>query len=224
MQYRQEQFLRAFQRARRFYREHANALGNYANAPARKKLDSSISQLEAAFEGQVRTEKTAMALTARKHELRHELREHHLRILVSIARAELGDLDVAKMRTFTVPRIRAYDVALLTAARAIRKAAAPHAAVFVAHGAERSFLGELDAAIDALERCIIARDRELLEHRRHVIAVDLALARGREALGILGALVQSALGRKRPDLVSEWKSAVRIPAKPGPARKRRARG
>ena len=62
-----------------------------------------------------------------------------------------------------MPHIRTNDADLLGAARALRKAAAVKPVAFVKLGLTMRFLDKLDAAIDALQDTIVARDGELLE-------------------------------------------------------------
>ena len=223
MQYRQGATLAAYRRGQDYYTRYAELLGAYADSPARRRLDRVVRNLETAFAGQVRTAKAAEGLTERKHELREALRDRQMRLITAIGNADFT-AELKHMRAFRVPRIRTNDADLLGAARALRKAAAAQPEVFVKTGLlRRTFLNEFDAAIDALQDTIIAREGELLEHRRHCLAVVGLIVQGREVLNMLTSFVLAKFLSSRPDLVGEWKTAIRISEKPGPSRKRRAK-
>ena len=180
---------------------------------------------ETAFSQQVRSAKAAEAVTARTHERRHAHREREMLAITAIGNAPLTVPELKHMRSFRVPHILTNDAELLGAARALRKAAAVQPAAFVkVGGLPPRFLDELDAAIDALQDTIIARQGELLEHRRHTLAVVGLIVQGREVLRMLTSFVNKKFLRTRPDLVGEWKTAIRISEKPGPSRKRRGKG
>lgn len=222
MQYRQGATLAAYRRGQAYFRRRAAELGRYADVPAKRRLDRLIEGLAGAFAGEVRTTKTAEALTERKHELRQHLRNVQMASIVAIARASrLLGLGIDGMSAFRVPRIRTSDLTLLAEARALRKAAKPNASVFVHMGLSRNFLEEFDAVVDELNEVIVAHAGQLLQHHKYSVAAKVFIRQGRETLDMLTALVRVALGRRRPDLMAEWHSAIRVAGKPGPARKRR---
>ena len=224
MQYRQGATLAAYRRGQDYFTRYAELLGRFADSPARRRLDRVVKRLETAFAQQVRSAKAAEGLTERKHDLRQALRDGQMRLITAIGRADLAP-ELKHMREFRVPRIRTDDAELLSAARALRHAAAAQPAAFVKIGGlRRTFLNDFDAAIDALQDTIVAREGQLLEHRRHCLAAVGLILQGREVLRMLTSFVNMKFHGTRPDLVGEWKMAIRISEKPGPSRRRRGGG
>jgi hypothetical protein len=110
---------------------------------------------------------------------------------------------------FRLPSAR-NDYELATAARRFQQEAAPLKAQFVSHGLPKSFLTDLQAALDAFERA--AQDRlAAIETSAAAAAgigtaMDLALA----ALTRLDAIVANTL-RGEPTLMAAWTTARRVP-------------
>ncbi|MDA1080337.1 MAG: hypothetical protein O2973_01475 [Gemmatimonadetes bacterium] len=219
MQGRQVEELQAYQRMEAFISRNAAHLGTIPNTLPRRNIVAAIKAITEAFTAQARTERMRQSLTTKKHDLREALRRE-MGPLIALPQATSMAPELENMRNLRFPPIRIDDMTLIGDARALRKMAARHEAVFIRCGRKRNFLEHLDGMIAALEECIMARDGERVEHRRQTILVVTELKRARFNRDILTATMKEQLREPRPDLLKAWMAAIRMRQKPGPKRKR----
>ncbi len=212
MQHHEGEVVGSLRRAKWFLVEHTGALGPFAESPASARLDELIRDMESNHSVQHGTVKESKAATVSKAELRRALRLEHMQPISAIARSRLAGIDTPKMAKFSVPNTSASDVALLAAGRAMSSAAAEYTQVFVDEKLPADFLEQLDAAVVALQDTIVARDGDKLQRRRATLGLRGQLLLARELFNILTGFVRKSFA-KQPEVIGEWLTAIRIPAK-----------
>jgi len=89
--------------------------------------------------------------------------------------------------------------------------------VFIEQQLPATFLDDLRAAVAAVQTAIAARDDARLRHGAATQSVQDQIVWARSVVRILDSLVVKQL-RDRTDLLSAWKTAKQVYAKPGVAR------
>jgi uncharacterized coiled-coil protein SlyX len=203
----QQAQLDALRDAQRFLDSEPTALASVNRTMTRKALDDIITELETQGTLQVQSATDALNGTTRKDELRVELREHHMQLLAEIARTKLAHSPL--ISRFRVPRVRASDTSLITAALAIVNdtgdfcgrsrsrfcGAAAHAYRRVPRSRDQpqSLAGEREAG-DALgERCVGDRARDRADSRLYRATRDEGFTG--TACGVAGGEAREGQGR-----------------------------
>ena len=172
----------------------------------RAMLDDVVAQLTARAVEQESAALVRDGVTARMATLRTTLRDQHMRPIAEIAQALLAkEPDLAALR---LPA-RKDPEGLVNAAVAMAQAAAPHTAVFVAHGRPVEFLQALTAAADDLRQALDERGAIRSARKGSTKAVAAEGARGRTAVRLLDAVIRPMI-LTNPKLLGEWDSARRI--------------
>lgn len=214
MRYRQEAEMERLRRAKVFGQAHGAELGGAASAPAFARLDEALTALSNADTLQAGAVQRAQSDTASLQRLRDDLRDRHVRPIVRIAQARRLEIPNAAMTKFNAAFAKLSDASLLTAARAVAVAAEENYTVFRDEGLPNEYLDQLRAAVTALENALMQRDGHRASRKRGVTGIDGSLRDSREIIRILDGLVTRQLSH-RPDLMAEWKQAIRIKQKPG---------
>jgi len=109
---------------------------------------------------------------------------------------------------FQLPR-SAGARALLTAARAFARDAAPLTAEFIRHEMPPDFLDDLNADIRNLERAIGERSSSREAHVKATLAIDAAMEKGLTALQRLDTIARNKLREDMPTLAA-WDRACHV--------------
>ena len=217
MEQRQEDRLAAFKRADAFIDWRAPELEAVVRSTLRARLGACIEQIEQDAVTQRACEANALAKSERVRELRRELRNNHLRPLVSIGRARRMDITIPTIAEFDVPTDRASHWKLLSAAQAMRDAAAECQDLFISEGLPATFLDDLDAAILALRHAVVERDMVPSVVRGATVRIVESLSSAQVALTALTSMVGVAF---KNDLaaMAEWRAAIRVGRKRSPTK------
>lgn len=180
----------------------AAATGGRAFADLSKAVDELSAQATAEVSGQGSTRERAKCKTAARDALRQAVDT-----IVRTARALAVDTPALDGK-FRLPS-RRNDHQLATAARTFARDAAPLKAQFLAHGLTKTFLADLQGALDAFERAtqdhFAARETQVAARAGIATALDAALL----ALTRLDAIVPNVL-RDKPTMMAAWTSARRV--------------
>jgi hypothetical protein len=201
MQTEQGNTLLSLQAVQEFLARHADKLPDVMQSGARERLDAAIIALEGHVSEQTGSQLHAQGATGRLRTLRAVLLRHMKRI-ARIARADLPRTpELAPLR---MPWGKPTGQRLAAAASSMAKAAAPHAAVFVAAGQRADFIARLEQAADAL--VVSLKDRVQSRSRRKGATGELKakLAAGRKIVGMIDAFVEDAL-TDEPELLTRWR-------------------
>lgn len=218
MDFVQQAILAVLRRAKWFLEQHAAGLGALAEAPALTRLDDLIRALETNGAVQHGSVTESHAATETKYERRQQLRLQHMAPISAVARAKLAGIPAPKMAKFNVPTSDASDVTLLFAGRAMHTAAKEYEQVFKDEKLGEDVLDQLSASIDALQETIVSRDGDKLLRRRATLGNAGLMQLARQVLDMLTGIVMRAF-LAQPDIIGQWKTAIRIGGKPGGSRK-----
>ena len=212
-----EALLTALMNARGYKARYEHLLGPIAAALGWTRLDEVIENFGTQAATQMHRSKQAEHGTVTKADRRTHLRVHQMTPIWMMARATLLNIAPSKLSRFDVPPATTSDVSLIAAAQGMATVANEFRQTFVAQGLPGDFVEQLQAAAAELQGSIVERDGDRLQSRRATIGADTQAVMAREVLGILTSLVIRQF-EKQPDLIGEWKSAIRIRRKPGVAR------
>jgi hypothetical protein len=207
----QQAQLDALRDAQRFLDSEPTALASVNRTLTRKALDDVITELETQGTLQVQSTTDALNGTTRKDELRVELREHHMQLLVEIARTKLAHSPL--ISRFRVPRVRASDTSLITAALAIVNAAELTPATF-AGDLGPDFAAQLRTRIDDFRDAVINRNHSQVSAKQATRSVKDALVTARGIVRILDCIVRRET-KDSPALRVGWQAAKHVKAKGG---------
>jgi hypothetical protein len=207
----QQAQLDALRDAQRFLDSEPTALASVNRTMTRKALDDIITELETQGTLQVQSATDALNGTTRKDELRVELREHHMQLLAEIARTKLAHSPL--ISRFRVPRVRASDTSLITAALAIVNAAELTPATF-AGDLGPDFAAQLRMRIDEFREAVISRNHSQVNAKQATRSVKDALVTARGIVRILDCIVRRET-KDSPALRVGWQAAKHVKAKGG---------
>lgn len=206
--------LETFVRVRQFGAAHAQAFpAGSRGAEVVAELDTIITELEGHTTAQASSARAAMEGTTVKTGAFDALRED----LEAINRTARGMAHTTPglEEKFRLPRnagVRAW----IAAARAFAQDAAPIKQEFTRRGFKDSFLEDLHADTEALERSIQTRAQKSGERVAATAAVDAAIERGMNAVRELDAIVRNTF-RDDPATLAAWTSARHTERSPRPA-------
>jgi hypothetical protein len=216
MRARQGSVLETLRRVQKFLDTSREVLKPLEQSGARRALDQSIAQLSAHAVDQAAGLVGSKGETARQRAFRVALRTAHMRPIATIARSQLRS--VPEFASLQLPDARRTSITQVTAARAMARAATPHAETFVAAGLPTDFVERLLAAADAVETSMLGRNQNRGQRVGATKGLKDEEKRGRQTVKVLDSLVLPALGTT-DYLIAEWNSLKKVAAKPGvPAR------
>lgn len=207
MERKQKQQIEAYGRIRAFLADHPLESPTTYGAPQRM-LEEVIARLDSLAVTKSEGGREYGGGTIRLKALHRELRVRHLRPIAAIARAVMGEAPGIGVAL----RLPANSVAvtrLVTEAQAIRNAVSPYAESFVENGRPIDFLQQVDAAVAALQGCLVARDRRKVERMGARKAIRDEIRRGRNAVDMLDAVVRSRFVNA-PFTLAKWEAARRL--------------
>ena len=210
----QKQVIESYQRVQVFVNH--NPLPPPATyGAAKERLDDVVARLATHSGNQAMSTRLGLAESERLRTLRRTLREQHLRPIAKIATAMLGGspgIDKAtRLPSPTIPTTK-----LLADAIAFRGAATPYETTFVEHGLSADFLTQLDASIEELRQAKGANDRTKQQRVAAKEGIAEELARGRQAVEMLDAIVKARFAGNR-EVLAVWRSAKKVLAVSGTA-------
>jgi hypothetical protein len=176
------------------------------DSPARHQLDAALEDLAARSLAQSTAVRLAAGLTERRAQLSAELKGAFLKPIAQFARKSVrGEPGFAAV---TRSNHRKHGSALVAAAQATAVTAAPLAGAFTAAGFPPDFLEQLRACADALEATLDAQLSTKSERVSATEGIALALASGREAIGLLDPVVSRLL--RSSELLAGWQLVKRV--------------
>jgi hypothetical protein len=208
----QKQLIESYQRVQAFLQAHpAPTPINYAGPKAL--LDDVVSQLSGHSSEQLVGQRLSAAERRRQQSLCSKLREHHLRPIVTIARATMADLPGIEKALRLPPKLLSVTK-LVAEASAIKEAAAQYEPAFVKNGRPADFLVQLSAAIDALNQCTMGRAQLVGRQVGAKAGIAQEARRGRYAVDMLDSIVRVAF-EGNDVVLRAWEVAKRVKAVPG---------
>lgn len=197
----------AIRRAQQFLDAHADIFGAINSSDARKKLDASLTKLDAIVDVQLSRERDARGEMQRQLVLERELRDRHMTPVTKFAKGTLSG--VPNFAALTPSAASKQGAALVDAARAMAVAAQPYAKQFVSASFPADFAQQLTDAANALQGSIDTRRRKLADRVGATAGVEAAVKEARFA----ALVVEGAIGRivhRGTPLFHEWQSVRRI--------------
>jgi hypothetical protein len=207
----QQAQLDALRDAQRFLDTETTALGTVNTTSSRKALDDIVKEIEARGALQVEAVTDARNGTKKKDELRDELREHHMQLLAEIAKTRLSHSPL--ISRFRVPRKRANDSTLISAATAMINAAESVSENFKSD-LGNDFVAQYRAYIADFRDAVITRNHSQVLATQSTQAVDDALGTAKGIMRILNRMVMRET-KGSPALWVGWRAAKHVKAKGG---------
>ena len=202
----QKRLIESYQRVKNFLGKHPATTPGFAEGKAL--IDAVVERLAELSSAQVFGLQLSQAGRISIGRACRRLRHHHLKPIVTIAKAEIeGDPAIAK--ALRMPPSNAGPVALLAAARALRDAAGLYQPTFVRFGRPQDFLEQLNAAMQAVEDAMSVHAGSYGTRIGARAGMEQELRRGRRAVEILDPIVQIAYEGNNL-VLAEWRSARRV--------------
>ena len=203
----QKQSIEAYQRVQAFLAEHPlPAPATYAEP--KELLDDVVARLTTHSTEQAVSKRLIQAVDRRLGNLRRVLREQHLRPIAKVAKAALGDVPAIDRAT-RMPSTHTTTTKLIAEAAAFHEAIAPYADILIRKGRPTDFLAQLDAAAEDLHQAQLAKARSQGRKVGARAGIDEEIARGRQAVDMLDAIVTTSFVGNS-DVLSKWRSAKRV--------------
>lgn len=205
----QKQTLEAFVRVRAFLEEHP-LTGPLSYTGARETLDEVVSRLREYAGAQITGRELSRAELRRQEQLIQQLRDRHMRPIVTIARAQIEpESDVRMPAAIRMPRAGIGVTRFLQACDGMIEGARPFEAAFVANGLPADFLARFTAARSELERTLGGRATLVGTHVGARTGLQVQMRRGRRAVDRLDAVVRASFDGDDVTL-AKWRSAKRV--------------
>jgi hypothetical protein len=174
------------------------------------KLDEAIATLRGFAASQYTAPAQTRAEAARQKELISKLLLDHMAPIVTITRSQMEPgKDPALPTMFRMPRGRVTVVRAIVIADAMMVQAAPFSDLLIAEGMPPDWLARFKAARDALVQSQPRRARASITGKSATAGIEVALRRGRLALGRLDALVRATY-RRDEAMLAAWRQAKRV--------------
>lgn len=190
-----------------FLDQQADRLPGVNQGGARQELDAAIAELEAHASDQSGSSIGSKSATQRHHMLRLALVRDHMLPIARIAAASLPH--TPELQPLRMPAGRPTAQKLAAAAHGMAEAAAKYATVFTRAGLPGDFLAQLTTASDAMIASLGERSKNRVVRRGATEGLRTKLQAGRRAVGVLDALVRSAIAGDDV-LLASWKTAKRV--------------
>jgi hypothetical protein len=212
MQARQKQLIESYQRVQAFLE------ANPAPAPASyggplDMLQSVVAELSDHSSEQIVGGRLSQAELRRQQSLCAKLRDHHLRPIVAIAKAEMRDLPGIE-KALRLPANTLGVTKLVAEAEAIRKVAEQYKEAFVKNGRPADFLDQLDGATEAVNQSTMGRAKNLGRQVGAKAGIAQQARRGRDAVVMLDTIVRVVFEGNDP-VLRAWEVAKRVRSMPG---------
>ena len=207
MQATQERILFTLRAVRAFFDANRPILAPIVASGALRKLDDTIATLEDHAAGQDGHTRSARDAATGTQSLRNALLRDHMLHIARTARVELPD--TAETRPLRVLDGRRNDVRIITAARGMAQAAAPHEALFIDSGLPTDFIAQLNAATDALVTSITLRRQVVVQAIAATKGLDEGFPAARRIIHQLDGFVTTALNDD-PALLAAWRSVSHV--------------
>jgi hypothetical protein len=173
----------------RFLDENAPYLPGVHASVARRRLDELVDGLYECGVNQEAYHISRKGETRRYQALRRKLVRNHLAPLVAIAQSVL--VDEPALRVIRMPRGNPRPVQLLSVARGLAQAAAPHAGVLIAAGLPDDFVARINDAADAMLASYETRDSQVGRRYTATRGIVADLRAAKTIVRVLGALVRA---------------------------------
>jgi hypothetical protein len=207
--------LETFRQVADFLDKNGAKIGALATSPDRKVLDDVVAQLEAHRLDQDSWTLEMTGKASRRTVLEKELRKEHMQPISKYARARLRGLaDQAEYATLAGGTSDFEGDRLVAAARAMAKAAAPYLDGLKEATFAPDVLDRLSAKADELQESIEARRKLRTGRAGATKGMKEQATRGLHAVRMLDAVIEAQFAKDEVFLAS-WRSAKRVPAKPG---------
>lgn len=214
MDRRQKEAIEAYGRVQAFLAGHPLEAPATYGAPQRM-LDEVIVRLAGHTVMQNEGARQYGAGTRQLAALFRELRDRHLRPIAAIARAAMRTTPGIEL-ALRIPGGGVSATRLVAEAQAVRNAVASHEASFVENGRPADFIVQLDAAIAALQECIVARGGRRGDRVASGKALREEIRIGRNAVEMLDAAVRAHFANDTFAL-AKWRHARRVVKAPAGA-------
>ena len=217
MQKRQGSSADTLRGVRDFLDRHAEGLVGVVAPEIRRELDDTITAVANHVASQSEGRLAGEGATRKQRALRRVLRDEHMAPIAAIAAAKLPA--TPEVEPLKMPPQNSGVAKLVAHAHGMAATATQHASVFTNAGLPATFADDLTGAADAL---VSARDEQTASRaarRGATNGLQASLARGRQVVRILDALVSRAL-KDDPALLASWKNVKRVvylPARRSPA-------
>ena len=211
MRHRQSHVLETLRQAQVFLDDNAAVVGP-AVAASRRNLDDVVTQLTTFAAAQEGGNIYSRGETAKQRTLRGALRRDHMRPIAEVAKQKLRD--VPEFHSLVMPPTNATSVQLVARATAMADAAQVHEQVFMEVGMPDDFVASLRSLAAEVAQSIDDRKQHASKRSGATAGLAAEEKRGRNMLKLIDALVVPRL-RNNDALVAEWRSAKRVPKKPG---------
>lgn len=192
---------------RDFLDAHADRLAGVVAPEIRRELDDAIAAVASHVSSQSEGRLAGEGATRKQRALRRVLRDEHMAPIAAIAAAKLPA--TPEVEPLKMPPQSAGVAKLAAHAHGMAATAKQHAPVFTNAGLPASFADDLTGAADAL---VGARDEQTASRaarRGATSGLRASLARGRQVVRILDAVVSRAL-KDDPALLAGWKNVKRV--------------
>ncbi len=207
MQTMQGNMLQSLRNVAGFLDQHADRLPAVNQGGARQDLDAAIAELETHASDQSGSSLGSQGATQRHRTLRLALIRDHMLPIARIAAANLPH--TPELQPLRMPAGRPTAQKLAAAAHGMAEVAAKFATVFTHAGLPDDFLAQLATASDAMIASLGERSKNRVVRRGATEGLTTKLRAGRRAVGVLDALVRSALAGDNV-LIASWTTAKRI--------------
>ncbi len=207
MQLRTKRGLKTLRQAHAFLAARAYTAAMGELKPQVDTLAAIVQRLDATATDQKTSHSTARAATDAKRALSHLLRMEYMRPISRIARRLFeDDTDVRKVFTDTPPRD---DEGLMQAASSFAALAGQYRERFVEKGLAPDFVERLEKTLGDFREVLVTRALERARRASATVALREELARGRDQVRIVDAMLAPRLA-SRPEQLAEWRSIARF--------------
>jgi hypothetical protein len=204
-------------RAQDFMGKNGVAIGAVVNSAAKKQIDDAVSQLRQHVTAQGATARAVAGQTGRIQGMAQQLVRSHLAPITKFARANLHQ-GTSDYETLTKTPKATSPKKLVSQAFSIAKSATPYANAMAAAGFPADTVDQLLAATNELNDAIMKREPMRADRVRSTGSIDKLLGQGRDGVRKIDAVLAKRLVADAPALAA-WRSASRVDAKQGGARK-----
>ena len=210
----QKQMLEAFVRVRAFLEAHPVA-GPLSYTGARETLEEVVRRLRTYAGAQITGRALSRAELRRQKQLIQQLRDRHMRPIVTIARAQIEpESDVRMPAAIRMPQVGIGATRVIQACDGMIEAARAFEAAFVANGLPADFLAQFTRARNELDGALGGRATLIGRHVGARTGLQVQMRRGRRAVDRIDAVVRASFDGDAVTL-AKWRSAKRVHQRPG---------
>ena len=207
MQTMQGNMLLSLRNVSEFLDQHADKLPGVTPSGARQRLTDAIVQLDSHASEQTGGNLGSKGATQKHRTLRLALIRDHMLPVARIAAADLPD--TPELQPLRMPAGRPTSPKLAAAAHGMAETAAKFTSVFTRAGLPDDFIAQLTGASDAMIASLGERTKNRVTRRGGTQGLKTKLQSARKVVGVLDAMVKSALAGDDV-LLASWKTAKRV--------------